>query len=266
MNRMLVVIFDSEAKANEGTRAMRQLHAEGGITVYGIGVIARDAAGKVEIKEGMGQGGMGAGVGLAVGSLIGLLAGPVGLVVGAVTGTIAGAVRDFWVAGVGLEFLEQAERDLAPGKVAVIAEVEEEWTVPVDSQMEALGGVVFRRARADIAEEQFDGEVAVMKSEYALLKAEVKRSSGDAKVKLEGKLATAKAALDAAARRSKQRLDDLEGEAEAKLDELKVQVARAKDEFKAGLEVRTKRVRDAYARRSTGLTKAWEQAKEALAG
>jgi uncharacterized membrane protein len=265
MNRMLVVIFDSETKANEGVRAMRQLHAEGGITVYGIGVIARGAAGKVEIKEAMGQGGMGIGMGLAVGSLIGLLAGPVGLVVGAVTGTIAGAVRDFWVAGVGLDFLEQAERDLAPGKVAVIAEVEEEWTVPVDSQMETLGGVVFRRARADIAEEQFDGEVATMKSEYAMLKAEVKRSSGDAKTKLEGKLASAKTTLDAAAKRSKKRLDDLEGEAESRLGDLKSQLERAKDEFKSGLEVRAKRVRDAYARRTAGLTKAWEQAKDALA-
>ena len=265
MNRMLVVIFDSEAKANEGTRAMRQLHAEGGITVYGVGVVARDAAGKVEVKEGMGQGGSGVGVGFAVGSLIGLLAGPIGLVVGAAAGTIAGAVRDFWVAGVGLDFLEQAERDLAPGKVAVIAEVEEEWTVPVDTAMEALGGVVFRRARADIAEEQFDGEVAVMKSEYALLKAEVKRSSGDAKAKLEGKLATARSALDAAARRSKKRLDDLELEAEARLDALKTQVAKSRDEFKSGLEVRAKRVRDAYDRRIAGLTKAWEQARDALA-
>ena len=34
---------------------------------------------------------------------------------------VAGAVRDFWLAGVGLDFIEAATRHLQPGKVALVA-------------------------------------------------------------------------------------------------------------------------------------------------
>ena len=39
MDRMLVVVFDNEAKAYEGKRALAQLDAEGNITLYGYAVI-----------------------------------------------------------------------------------------------------------------------------------------------------------------------------------------------------------------------------------
>lgn len=77
------------------------------------------------MKKSLDQGPIGTGVGLAVGSLIGLLGGPVGLVAGALTGALVGAIRDFWVAGVDLDFVE-AGKGLLPGKVALVAEVEEE--------------------------------------------------------------------------------------------------------------------------------------------
>jgi hypothetical protein len=42
--------------------------------------------------------------------------------------------------GVGEDFLYEVEKSLLPGKAAVVAEVWEEWTLPVDTRMEALGG------------------------------------------------------------------------------------------------------------------------------
>ena len=106
------------------------------------------------MKKSLDQGPIGTGVGLAVGSLIGLLGGPVGLVAGALTGALVGAIRDFWVAGVDLDYVEEAGKGLLPGKVALVAEVEEEWVTPVDSALEAAGGRVFRRARTEVAEAQ----------------------------------------------------------------------------------------------------------------
>jgi hypothetical protein len=35
---------------------------------------------------------------------------------------------------------------LTPGKYAVVADVDEDWVTPVDTRMEAVGGVVFRRS------------------------------------------------------------------------------------------------------------------------
>ncbi len=37
MSKFVVVIFPSESAAYEGTRAIKQLHAEGTLTLYGVG-------------------------------------------------------------------------------------------------------------------------------------------------------------------------------------------------------------------------------------
>ena len=56
MNKMLIAIFDNETAADAGMQALRRLHADGDITLYASGVIAKDAAGKVSVKEAAGQG------------------------------------------------------------------------------------------------------------------------------------------------------------------------------------------------------------------
>jgi uncharacterized membrane protein len=141
------------------------LHAAGDITLYAAGVLAKDASGVVSVKRTMDFEPVGTTTGLAVGSLIGLLGGPAGVAVGAVSGTVVGAVRDFYVAGVGLDFIDEAEAHLQPGKVALVAEIEEEWVMPVDAALEAAGGHVFRRTRIEVAEAQFDHDITAFKSE-----------------------------------------------------------------------------------------------------
>ena len=41
-------------------------------------------------------------------------------------------------------------QQLQPGKFAVVAEIQEDWTTPVDTRMEAIGGKVFRRALSEV--------------------------------------------------------------------------------------------------------------------
>ena len=111
MNKMLVAVFDNETAADAGLQALRKLHRSGDITLYASGLIAKDAKGKHSVKKAMDAGpdqGSGTAVSSAVGSLIGLLSGPVGVAVDALTGSLEGAVRDFWTAGVGLDFVEEA--------------------------------------------------------------------------------------------------------------------------------------------------------------
>ena len=121
MNKMLVAIFDNEMAADEGRQALRKLHTDGDITLYATGVMVKDLQGVVSVRKSMDQGPIGTATGLAVGSLIGLLGGPVGVAVGAITGVTVGAVRDFWAAGVGLDFIYEAEKHLHPGTVALVA-------------------------------------------------------------------------------------------------------------------------------------------------
>jgi len=264
MNKLLVAVFDNETAADAGLNALRALHAAGDITLYANGVITRDAKGEVSVKKPMDSGPVGTATGLAVGSLIGLLGGPVGVAIGAVTGTVVGAVRDFWVAGVGLDFIEEAEKRLQPGKVALVAEIEEEWVIPVDLALEAAGGQVFRRTRTEVAEAQFDHDIAAFKSEIKELESEASHASGEAKTKLQAKLATAKTSLDGAVRRAQQRVDTLKQEADAKAESLKLQLSQAKGDVKNRIEDRMKRVKSAYHARGAKLSQAWSLTKEAL--
>ena len=265
MNKLLVAVFDSEKAADAGLNALRALHAAGDITLYATGVLAKDAKGLVSVRKSLDAGPIGTVAGLAVGSLIGLLGGPVGVAIGAMTGTVAGAVRDFWVAGVGLDFIEEATQHLQPGKTALVAEVEEEWVIPVDSALEAAGGHVFRRTRTEVAEAQFDHDIAAFKSEIKELESEASHATGAARTTLQARLATAKTSLQGAVHRAQQRVDALKQEADAKAESLKLQLSQVKGDVKARIEDRMKRVKSAYHARGAKLAQAWSLTKEALA-
>ena len=47
---------------------------------------------------------------------------------------------------------------LPPGKSAVIAEVDESWTEPIDSLAKRLGGTVYRRAKDDVNRDMWEGD------------------------------------------------------------------------------------------------------------
>ena len=220
MNKLMIAVFDNETAAEAGLQALHQLHTQGAITVYATGVVVKEANGQLRLKQSTNTSPIGTRVGLAVGSLIGLLGGPAGLVLGAVTGSVVGAVRDFWVAGVGLDFIEEADTLLLPGKVALLAELEEEWVIPVDTALEALGGRVLRRSRAEVSEAQFDRDIATFRAEIVELETEALDASGAAKEKLQTKVVAAQGSLDAAVQRGQQRVDALKQEADAKLEAL----------------------------------------------
>jgi uncharacterized membrane protein len=264
MNKMLITIFDTEIAAEAGRQALRQLHSEGDITLYNTGVIAKDLAGTVCVKSTLERDPVGVGVGMAVGSLIGLLGGPVGVLMGASTGAVAGTLRDFWVAGVGLDFIEEVGRHMSPGKVALIAEMDEEWVTPVDAAMEAAGGVVFRRARSEALESQFGHDIAAFKSEIKELEAESVHASEVVRQQLGDKLEAARASLNAAVLKAQQQVETLKNEAGAKADSLQAQMDGAREDVHDRIESRVKRVKSGYHARGAKLSQAWGLAKEAL--
>ncbi len=264
-DKMIVAIFDNEKQAYAGLKALKDLHAEGSITLYASAVIAKDADGKVTVKEAAERGPLGTGVGLVAGSLIGLLGGPVGAAFGAYTGSLGGVLYDLAKAGVGEDFLAEVEQQLQPGKVAVVAEVWEEWVMPVDTRMEAAGGVVFRRAREEVLDHQLERDAAALRAEVAELKAERARAGKEAKGKLQAKITTAKAKLRATRDRAKAASEATKRETEAKVKSLKEQLAKAQGDAKAKLRARIAEVQSEHERRAVKLRQAWKLTKEALA-
>jgi len=230
MDRMLVVVFDNESKAYEGKKALLQLDGEGSIGVYGYAVLAKNADGTASVKQGDNVGPIGSLVGTSLGSLIGVLAGPVGLAVGASAGLAAGGAFDINNAGIGYDFIDDVTKVLLPNRVAVIAEIDEDWTTPVDTRMEALGGTVFRRALSEVKEQIHDENVAAMKADLAELKAEHAKAHADRKAKLQEKINQLDTKIQAQLEKAKDRGQAMQRKAQAKAQVLKgkAEAARAK--------------------------------------
>jgi uncharacterized membrane protein len=225
MDRMLVVVFDNETKAYEGKKALLQLDAEGSISVYAYAVLAKHADGSATIKQGDEPGPLGTLVGTSLGSLIGLLGGPVGLAVGAATGLAVGSAADLHNARIGLDFIDDVSKVLLPNKVAVVAEIEEDWTTPVDTRMEPIGGIVFRRALADVKHEIHEENVNAMKSDLAQMKAELAKAHADHKAKLQEKINQLDTKIQAQLQQAKARRGAAERQAQAKVQILKTRAA-----------------------------------------
>ena len=256
MDNMLVVVFDSERQAYEGSRALKDLHAEGTITLYAETVIAKDPDGKASVKQSETQGPLGTAVGMLTGSLIGALGGPIGMAAGASLGTLGGATFDYATTIVGTDFLEEATSHVAPGKAAVVAEVGEEWTLPLDTRMEAIGGTVLRRTRIDVMDAQISRDVEAMDAGLAALDAEYDKAAAEDKAKLESKIATAKAKIQQTRDRARASVEATHREAQAKLAAVREQAAHAHAQRTQELEKREKEVEATYKERTAKLEQA----------
>lgn len=264
MEKILVTVFDSESQARAGSRALKELHADGHITLHGASVIAKYDAGKVTVIEAADPGPLGSFVGLFTGGLVGLLGGPVGAFFGVAGGLLLGSMYDFVNAGVSEDFLNQVQEYLLPGKAAVVAAVDEEWVLPVDTRLEAAGGVVFRQPVIDIQNIQIERELAALGSEIAAMKAERAQATGEAPAKLQVKIADAEAKLQAIIDRAGARIEAAERVADAKVQSLEEQAARAHGERKAWLQDRAAQLRTHYSERNSRLREACKLAQEAL--
>jgi hypothetical protein len=126
-------------------------------------IIEKDPLGNVSVLDtqklptawGLG----GAAGGALVGALVGLLAGPGGAAVGTAAGTAAatsgaavgaagggltGGTADLVNWGLKADYLDVAATYLLPGKTAVVAEVEERSTAPIDDAVRRHGGIIYR--------------------------------------------------------------------------------------------------------------------------
>jgi uncharacterized membrane protein len=154
MKQMVVAVFDNEPAALEALRELRDLHSEGGVSLYASAVIVKDKAGKVSVKQTADQGPASLVLGMLVGGLVGVLGGPGAVPLGAYIGGLAGLLFDLGKFGIDLSFFDDVSKALTDGKAAVLAEVEESWTSLLDESLGKHGGTVCRRFRVDVVEDR----------------------------------------------------------------------------------------------------------------
>ena len=264
MDSILVVVFENESKAYEGSQALREMEIEGSIHLYAKAVLIRDADGNVQVKQSSDLGAAGTAGGLIIGALIGLFGGATAAAIGAGTGMFGGFLHDMAHLGVGQDYLDGVGKSLKPGKAAVVAEIWEDWILPVDTKMEALGGVVFRHTRKDILDLQVERDITTLKAEIDELEAEHDRASHEAKTKLQEKIDTARAKLQTTVSSIQARLESSQEETKAKIQSLQEKAAKARDEHKAQLEKRITELQAEQKRRNEQLKQAVQDIKETL--
>ncbi|MGB8266939.1 MAG: hypothetical protein WCE44_11480 [Candidatus Velthaea sp.] len=167
MDNYIAVVFDTDAEAADGLHALWNLDAAGDITVHGAAVIHRDSLGFIDVATKQTDPGLRTALGIGIGALLGALAGPIGAAagttiavgtgagIGAATGGLVGLTADAVKSGEHETAAFESGFVLNPGQSAVVAEVSEDWTTPIDTAMARLGGIVFRRKKGDVLSDSF---------------------------------------------------------------------------------------------------------------
>jgi uncharacterized membrane protein len=273
MNKIIFVAFDNEKKAYEGNRALHEMHQDGTITLYDDAVVVKEASGKVAVRESPDAGPVGTFGGMLTGGLIGLLGGPLGAAVGMGTGTLVGTAFDLAREGLGMDFVVDAGGRLEPGKAAVIAEIDELWQAPLDSRMEALGGMVARWTETQVEDAYLEREIETAQRELASLEAEklaavhgaeIKKSQQKA-AKLQKKIDMARQVVDVKEDKLNAKIRAVKEEGNKKVAALEAQKATATEESEILLERRLADVRSSYEGRIKRLQEVLDRRKAARA-
>lgn len=188
MERMLVAVFDSEADAYDGFRALQKLENEGTIAVYISRIVTRRDDGEIAVRnteDPLPQATLGA---TALGTLLGLLGGPVGVAVGAATGLALGAATDRAHARLNREFVSEVARTLAPGTTALVAELDEESADLAGARLKDLGAIVFCRDLSAVADWAYERDTAALEARIARAEAAHASARAERKAKLKARI------------------------------------------------------------------------------
>ena len=162
-------------------------------------------------------------------------------------------------------FLDDVETKLTAGKAAILAEIEESWTTPADTRLHRLGGIVFRRLKSEVVEDQLLREAAAFEAEMKSLEDDLKRGIADDKAAIQRDIDQVQKQIKVIQDQAKARLDQARVETEAKITALKQQAKEGTDRAKLRIEKRMAKVKAEHEVRSKKLNEAWRLTKEALA-
>jgi len=245
MEDILVVVFDNAQTAYEGLNYLNQLDSDGVIDLYAGSVIEKNANGNINEQGQQGNFAFHTIAGTALGSLVGLLGGPAGFGIGAAVGGMTGIIRDLHTAGVNSHFVDEVSAILKPGKFALVADVNEEWTTPVDTRMEGLGGFVFRTAKQSFETELRTQQITAIKGQIDQLQREEAMATEDGKEKIQSQINTLSQKLRTAETEAEQQAQRLKQETEAKVLVLQKKAAKAQGTAKATISAQIDELRKA---------------------
>jgi uncharacterized membrane protein len=169
MRNFVTTIFDRPSKAYDAQRALWELDGESSVTVHGTGMVHRDSIGQliVDSDESLPPF-LATAIGAGMGALLGAIAGPAGAALGAGAsavgsgtgaavgmgvGATGGLMGDVLREGIEEQAAYETSFALRNGEYALIADVTEDWTTPIDTEMHRFDGRVYRRPRSEVRDD-----------------------------------------------------------------------------------------------------------------
>lgn len=144
--RTIVAVYSDTGAAYAAAEELKKLSKDGNLdfTLKAGALFRKDDRGNIVPIDEKERPLWGTLAGGAAGALVGLLAGPAGAVAGATIGAAGGLTVDAVGAAFDEDFVEEVAREVRPGEVAAVAEVDEGSPIPVDGAIRAHGGRVYR--------------------------------------------------------------------------------------------------------------------------
>jgi uncharacterized membrane protein len=166
METVIVAIVQGELTAQDAAHALDLLADAGSIGLTASAIVTKSDGGAIRVKRSHRAWPASALGGAAIGGLIGMFSGPLGIAIGAAIGFVCGAVIDIFDLKCRRDFVAGVARTLDSGKSAVVAQIDENDTGPVNQQLTALGAAVLRRDLTDVTNEHYDREVAALQRRF----------------------------------------------------------------------------------------------------
>ena len=250
---LMVIVFDDRNAALAGLEALRQLDREAEISLFEAKMVVKEETGAVQLIENPEDTDSSVfGVHTIVGAFIGLLAGPIGLFAGAAAGALIAFGVELDRAGVTDEFVADVSTALTPGKVAVVADVMEDWMTPLNSRIEQIGGVIFRRTRTQVKHTQRNLDAAAHRAEMEQLKAERAKARSDRLAQIDARIDAVRKKLEDALERDRRKMLFRQNQRDARIQALQAKADQSQGEIRRRLEARIAEVRRDYEERAAG--------------
>lgn len=189
MENIVVSSFRNLQDATLGLNKMKDLDQLNDITIYNMVMIRKTAEGKFEFlyQEGPDTRDIPA-EGAMAGTLIGAIGGPIGMAVGMLTGVMAGSAEEDDNEDMSQEFLDDVNKQLAIGSVAIVMDVEEEDELMINSYLSPFNGVTERQDIADQYAKYDQEQWTKLEEELATEERRLKEAGEKDKAAIEAKI------------------------------------------------------------------------------
>lgn len=188
MANLIIASFKQEATAIEGLKKLNELESIGDITIYEMVLLKKNADGETVVLQSDTTEGANTLAGMTIGAVIGSLAGPVGTVMGLLAGTLTGSAVEIDHYGFADDFVAKAGEHLAPDSVALVAEIDEDAPIFVDSTLTPLGATLTRTDVDYEYDKYSDEEMDELDEEIAAKRAKLKAAAASDKARFQEKI------------------------------------------------------------------------------